>query len=81
MGFQCYGCLLVWFEYLQVGDLEGAVFHQADPPVVSQDPLAVLLPLDAGGGVAHDVAVQLGGGARSQGVIGRSLADDGWDAI
>ena len=53
------------FKYLQVGDLEGAVFHQADPAVVSQDPLAVLLPLDAGDGVAHDVAVQLSGGAGS----------------
>lgn len=44
--------------------MEGAVVHQADPAVVPQDPLAVLLPLDAGQGVAHDVAVQLSGGAR-----------------
>lgn len=46
-------------RYLQVGDLEGSVFHQADPAVVSQDPLAILLPLDARGGVPQDVAVQL----------------------
>lgn len=52
-------------EYLKVADLEGAVFHQRDPVVVSQDSLAVLLPLDARRGVAHDVAVQLDGGARS----------------
>lgn len=69
------------FKYLQVGDLEGAVLHQADPAVVPQDPLAVFLPLDAGHGVAHDVAVQLGGGTGSQRVIGRSLADDGRDAV
>lgn len=45
--------------------MEGAVLHQADSTVVSQDPLAVFLPLDAGDGVAHDVAVQLSGGARN----------------
>ena len=45
------------FKYLQVGDLEGAVFHQADSTVISQDPLAVFFPLDAGDGVSHDVAV------------------------
>lgn len=54
-----------FFTYLQVGDLKGAVFHQADPTVVSQNPLPVFLPLDAGDGVAHDVAVQLSGGTRS----------------
>lgn len=45
--------------------MEGAVFHQADSTVVSQDPLAVFLPLDAGDGVAQDVAVQLSGGTGS----------------
>lgn len=45
--------------------MEGAVFHQQDPLVVGQDSSAVLLPLDAGRGVPHDVAVQLDGGARS----------------
>lgn len=49
------------FKYLEVDDLEGAIVHQADTAVVSQDPLAVLLPLDAGHGVTHDVAVQLSG--------------------
>ena len=44
-------------KYLKVGDLKGAVFHQADSPVTPKDPLAVLLPLDAGKGVAHDVAL------------------------
>lgn len=53
------------FKYLQVGDLKGAIFHHADSIIVSQDPLAVFLPLDAGDGVAHDVAVQLSSGARS----------------
>lgn len=53
------------FKYLEVGDLEGAVFHQADPTIVSQDSLTVFLPLDTGDGVAHDVAVELSGGARS----------------
>jgi len=47
----------VWSVYLQVGDLKGAVLHQADAPVARQDALAVLLPLDAGQGVAHDVAL------------------------
>ncbi len=46
-----------FIQYLEVGDLEGAVFHQANSIIVSQDPLAVFLPLDAGKGVAHDVAV------------------------
>ena len=50
--------------YLKVADLEGAVLHQRDSLVVSQDSLAVLLPLDAWRGVPHDVAVQLDGGAR-----------------
>lgn len=67
--------------YLQVGDLEGAVFHQADAAAVSQDPLAVFLPLDARGGVPHDVAVQLSGRAGCQGLIGRPLADDGRDTV
>lgn len=50
-------CLGLLFKYLEVGDLEGAIFHQADSTIVSQDPLAIFLPLDAGDGVAHDVAV------------------------
>lgn len=45
------------FRYLKVGDLEGAIFHQADSTIVPQDPLAVFLPLDTWGGVPHDVAV------------------------
>lgn len=45
------------FGYLKVGDLEGAIFHQADSTIVPQDPLAVFLPLDTWGGVPHDVAV------------------------
>lgn len=61
--------------------MEGAVIHQADSPVVPQDPLAIFLPLDAGRGVAHDVAVQLSGGAGHQRVIGRPLADDGRDPV
>lgn len=44
-------------KYLKIDDLEGPVFHQADSTVVSQDSLPVLFPLDAGDGVAHDVAV------------------------
>lgn len=68
-------------SYLEIGDLEGAVFHQADAAAVSQDSLAVFLPLDARGGVPHDVAVQLGARARRQGLISRPLADDGRDAV
>lgn len=49
--------LTLYFYYLQVGDLEGSVLHQADPTVICQDPLAVFLPLDTGHGVTHDVAV------------------------
>lgn len=52
-------------SHLEASDLKGAVFHQAYSTVVPQDPLAILLPLNAGDGVAHDVAVQLSGGARS----------------
>lgn len=54
-----------WLKHLEVADLDGAVLHQEDSAVVSEDSLAVLLPLDAGRGVAHDVAVQLNGGAWS----------------
>lgn len=50
-------CLGLLLKYLQAGDLEGAVFHHADSTIVSQDPLAVFLPLDAGDGVTQDVAV------------------------
>lgn len=50
-------CLDILFKYLQVGDLKGAIFHHTDSTIVSQDPLAIFLPLDAGYGVAHDVAV------------------------
>lgn len=53
----CYCSVSVLFKYLQVGDLKGAVFHQADSTVISQNPLAVFLPLDARGGVSHDVTV------------------------
>lgn len=49
--------LSLLLKYLEVGDLEGAVFHQADPTIVTQDSLTVFLPLDTGDGVAHDVAV------------------------
>lgn len=51
----------VLLSHLEAGDLKGAIFHQADSSVVSQNPLAILLPLNAGDGVAHDVAVQLSG--------------------
>lgn len=68
-------------SHLEAGDLKGAVFHQGDPAVVSQDPLAVLLPLNAGEGVSHDVAVQLSRGPGGQGVIPRPLADDGGDPV
>lgn len=61
--------------------MEGAVLHQADAAVIPQDPLAVLLPLDAGDGVAHDVTVELSRGTRGQRVIGRSLTDDGGHAV
>lgn len=65
LGVKAHQCSLgSALRYLQVGDLEGAVFHQADSPAVSQDPLTVFLPLDARCGVPHDVAVQLSGRAR-----------------
>lgn len=75
------GILCSALRYLKVGDLEGAVFHQADPPAVSQDPLAIFLPLDARCGVPHDVAVQLRGRARCKRLIGWALADDGRNAV
>lgn len=68
-------------SHLKTRDLEGAVVHQADSSIVVQDPLAVLLPLDAGSGVAHDVAVKLSRGPGGQRVIGWSLADDGRDPV
>lgn len=66
LGAKAHQCSLASaLRYLEVSDLEGAILHQADSSAVSQDPLAIFLPLDARYGVSHDVAVQLSGRAGS----------------